>query len=621
MTMKTLYTSPFPALALSVTLALAAAAVMSAHASDIATGTSIAVTNATTLRQGDAFTGVLPHTQPLHIVVALKLRNPVQLQSLVAAHRTLAPAQFSTLHAPTQLQAQAVAKYLSQAGFNHVVIAPNNMLVSADGNAGIAQAAFRTSFARVQTLDGRVAFANDSEAHIPTLLQDSVLSVIGLQNVYQVHSFAQRMQPKANGATFSITGHNPLEFSSIYGGTGVRTGAGVTVGIISEGDLTQAIADLHTFTANNGLATVSTQVVNTGTPSGDTSGTTEWDIDGQDIVGAAGGQIGKIIYYVSPAMSNPDIVAAFNGAMSANAAKIINVSLGECEIGAKADGSAAAAAQIFQAAVAQGQTFAVATGDSGADECKNGGITPSWPANSPYVLAVGGTTLNASTTTWGSETVWIGGGGSPSTYELKPSWQNALVPGIKRGVPDIAMEGDPDSGAIVVVNGGYQQWGGTSLATPIFVGLWARMIAIKGTSIGFAPPLLYQLPATDFHDVTVGTNGGEAAKVGYDFATGRGSVILNRLVGQLGAPSPLVPDFSVTASGLVAKFTDHSTDSAGTITSHLWAFGDNGTSTAANPSHLYPKAGVYTVSETVTDNAGYALAKTTSVTVGSVPPR
>jgi PKD repeat protein len=141
------------------------------------------------------------------------------------------------------------------------------------------------------------------------------------------------------------------------------------------------------------------------------------------------------------------------------------------------------------------------------------------------------------------------------------------------------------------------------------------MIAIKGTGIGFAAPQLYQLPATVFHDITVGNNGGETAKVGYDFATGRGSVILSALVSRLGAPSPLVVSFSETSSGLIATFTDHSTDSAGTLTSHTWNFGDGGASTLANPSHFFPKAGVYSVSETVSDTAGYEVAQTTSVTV------
>ena len=613
--MTTLHNSSVPALAMTISLALAAAAVMSARASGVPASLGAAVASTTVLHPGDVFTGVLAHTQPMHIVVALKLRNPDRLNSLVAAHQTLTSTQFSTRHEPTQMQAQTVATYLTQMGFRNVVIASNHLLVSADGTAGAAQAAFQTSFARVLTQDGRAAFANNSDAHIPATLQDSVLSVIGLQNVYQAHTFAQRAQAKTLAGAAVVAPHDPTDFSSIYGGTGVPTAAGVTVGIITEGDMIQSVADLKTFTTANSLATVATQVIYTGADSGDNSGNGEWSIDTQDIVGASGGQVGQIILYAAPSLTDADLLADFNTAVTANVAKVINVSIGGCETSAKNDGTAAASDQLFELAVAQGQTFSIATGDKGADECQNGGTTPSWPADSPYVVAVGGSTLDASTTTWSSETVWVDAGGSPSTFEPKPVWQNALVPGTKRGLPDVAMDADPNSGAEVYVNGGLEQWGGTSLASPIFVGLWARMIAIKGTSIGFAAPLLYQAPSADFHDITVGNNGGEVAKVGYDFASGRGSVILSVLANQVGVPSPLVANFSETTSGLIAKFTDHSTDSAGTIITHAWVFGDGGTSTAASPSHLYPKAGVYTVSETVSDTAGYVIAQTTAVTI------
>jgi len=611
----TLRNSPVPALAMTISLALAAAAVMSARASDVPASLGAAVASTTALHPGDVFTGVLPHTQPMHIVVALKLQNSDQLNSLVAAHQTLTPAQFSANYAPTTAQAQAVATYLRQTGFTNVVISPNHLLVSADGTADSSQAAFQTSFARVLTHDGRVAFANNSDAHMPTSLQGSVLSVIGLQSAYQAQTFAQRALVNAGGGAASIAAHDPVQFSSIYGGTGVQTAAGVSVGIVTEGDMTQSIADLNSFTSSNSLATVTTQVIYTAPDSGDTSGDDEWSIDTQDIVGSAGGQVGQLILYVTPALTNTGLLTAFNAAITDNVAKIINVSIGECETDAQLDGTAAAADQMFQAAVAQGQTFSIASGDKGANLCGTGIPTPSWPASSPYVVAVGGTTLDASTTTWSSETVWVDGGGAPSGFEPKPVWQNALVSGAKRGVPDIAMDADPNSGALVYVNGQIQQYGGTSLASPIFVGQWARMIAIKGTAIGFAAPQLYQLPATVFHDITVGNNGGETAKVGYDFATGRGSVILSTLVSQLGAPSPLVVSFSETSSGLIATFTDHSTDSAGTLTSHTWNFGDGGASTLANPSHFFPKAGVYSVSETVSDTAGYEVAQTTSVTV------
>jgi pseudomonalisin len=627
MTASTLRSSPLTTLALAITLVLTTAGT-SAQAADLTNGGLAhgitAVAHATQLRNGDAISGMLPGTHPMHVVVALTLRNEDQLDSLIAAHQILTPTQFATQHAPTQAQAQAVADYLDRMGFRNVVIAPNRMLVSADGTADSARAAFLTSFSQVKTQEGRIAFANDTDAHIPTALQSSVLSVIGLQNVYQAHTLIQHLQSNA-AAGATVTGHNPTEFSSIYGGTGVATAAGVTIGIVSEGDLTQTLADLNTYTTNNGLATVSTKIVDTNGTSGDTSNTDEWDLDSQTVVGVGGGQVGQIIFYRVPSLLNANIVADLNTAMTANAAKIINVSLGECETAANSDGSAAAADKILKAAAAQGQTFSVATGDSGANECGAlPGITPSWPASSPYSVAVAGTLLNATTTTWSGEIVWNNltshngaTGGSPSTFEPKPSWENALVPGTKRG-PDIAFDASPFSDALIVFNGAGAGVGGTSLAAPIFSGLWARVIAVKGTTVGFAAPLLYQLPATDFHDVTVGNNNGETAKVGYDFASGRGSLILNRAIAHIGAPAdvPPVANFSDTALGLVASFTDSSTDSDGTIASHAWTFGDGSTSTAANPHHTYATAGTYSVKETVTDNGGASDAKTESLTLG-----
>ncbi len=82
-----------------------------------------------------------------------------------------------------------------------------------------------------------------------------------------------------------------------------------------------------------------------------------------------------------------------------------------------------------------------------------------------------------------------------------------------------------------------------------------------------------------------------------------------------GTPSA---NFSFVTNGLVATFTDSSTDSGGTIGSHSWTFGDGGTSTATSPSHTYAAAGTYSVTETVTDSVnGSSNAKTASVTVSS----
>jgi PKD repeat protein len=78
---------------------------------------------------------------------------------------------------------------------------------------------------------------------------------------------------------------------------------------------------------------------------------------------------------------------------------------------------------------------------------------------------------------------------------------------------------------------------------------------------------------------------------------------------------PPVANFSYSTNGLIATFTDSSTDSDGTVASHAWTFGDGSTSTAASPSHTYAAGGTYSVAETVKDNLGAANTKTVSVTV------
>ncbi|WP_266157742.1 RICIN domain-containing protein [Dyella silvatica] len=90
------------------------------------------------------------------------------------------------------------------------------------------------------------------------------------------------------------------------------------------------------------------------------------------------------------------------------------------------------------------------------------------------------------------------------------------------------------------------------------------------------------------------------------------------IVGAAAGGTPIA-NFGYTTNGLTATFTDSSTDTGGTITSHAWTFGDKATSTTTSPSHTYTAAGTYSVTETVTDSAnGKTSSKTASVTVSSV---
>ena len=342
----------------------------------------------------------------------------------------------------------------------------------------------------------------------------------------------------------SETSHLPTAWPTIYNATSLPTGANTTVGIITAGSLTQTLKDLATFVKDQKLATPTTSTVNVGgTGTSSSSGPTEWDIDSQDSLGAAGGVLKSMIFYNAKALTDADMTSMFNRAVSDNKAQVINVSLGECETDAKSDGSLASDDQIFETGVAQGQTFAVASGDSGSYECTTKTSAQSYPGVSPYVISVGGTTVyTTSAGAWSSETVWAcssgsncqkdgGGGGGVSSTETAPSWQTSsgvLGTSTKRGVPDVAFAGNPATGVSAIVNGKSAQWGGTSLATPIFVGFWARIQSAHSNSLAFPASAIYKYgvanESTLFHDITSGSNGGYSAKTGWDYTSGFGSI-------------------------------------------------------------------------------------------------
>ena len=476
----------------------------------------------------------MPSGAPISIVVSLKLRNKAQLDRTIAdMHQGQRPAisadEFMRSYAPTDAQAQAVVRHLSQSGFTHIQIAGNRLLISAEGNAAGAKTAFHTTL--IQFNDGqRLVHANNSNAQVPVALGATVLSVLGLQNAKTAHIMARPAVAGTKLVPSGIVAHDPFYFSTIYDGLGTKPASMATVGIIAQGDLSQTLIDLQQFQKSHKLA-VPVSTVLTGPANDDNSGMVEWNMDSQTSIGAAGGSMKQLIFYVAPTLENTDLTTAYNQVVVDHKASVINVSLGECEVDSSNDGTNAAEDQIFESAVAQGQTFSVSSGDSGSDECGDGGTHQSYPAVSPYVMAIGGTTLNTDNMgEYITETVWNGGGGGPSSTESAPQWQTqsgVLKGSTQRGVPDVAFDGDPASGASVIINGSPQLWGGTSLSAPIFTGIWARMQSIYDNQAGFAGAWIYKQGAKTpkvFHDITVGNNGAFSAAPGWDYATGWGSI-------------------------------------------------------------------------------------------------
>ena len=168
-----------------------------------------------------------------------------------------------------------------------------------------------------------------------------------------------------------------------------------------------------------------------------------------------------------------------------------------------------------------GVAVTVSAGDSG--------YGAQFPASSPHVVAVGGTSLTRASNPRGwSETVWNGTGSGCSTVFAKPSWQTDSGCG-KRTVGDVAAVADPNTGVAVYGPGstgksGWYVFGGTSAAAPII----AAAYAINGGPVNHAADVYSQ--ATALNDVAAGSNGfckkGSylcTAAGGYDGPTGLGT--------------------------------------------------------------------------------------------------
>jgi pseudomonalisin len=505
--------------------------------------------------------GLAPSDQSITVRVALKIQNQAALVSYITSANDpssanygqfLTPAQFAASYAPSAAQVQQVTNYLTSAGFGNIAVEPNNLLISATGTIADADAAFNTSIEQFNQL-GNVVFGNTQPAEVPAALGSLVGSVLGLNTIGQMKS-TLTTRSQVSVPAYDVS-YNPQGFSQIYGATGVPAASNASVAVIAEGDVSGVITDLRTAENAFGLPQVPVSVVQVGLASPDTSGADEWDLDTQYASGMAG-NLKHLYIYTATSMTDSDLALAFSRWVTDNKARGANASFGECEIFPYLDGSMLADDNTVLEAAAQGQTLFSSTGDTGSFcpvEVGENGVPAgapmvNYPAASQYATAVGGTTLLAdSDGNYDEEIAWYAGGGGISQFEYSPYWQvDANIPSAtelsSRGVPDIAMDADPYSGANVYVNGAVEVVGGTSLSSPLSLGVWARLISAK-PKLGFAPIRYYGLydgtglvgsyPEGGFHDITLGVDGLYSAAPGWDYTTGLGSLWVSQLFADL----------------------------------------------------------------------------------------
>jgi pseudomonalisin len=323
--------------------------------------------------------------------------------------------------------------------------------------------------------------------------------------------------------------------------------------------------------------------------------------------------------------------------VSQDRATALSASLGECDYIAFLDGAMLTTDEALAEGALQGQSAFASTGDNGY-ACPEGASTGvpegppgvSWPADGEYTTGVGGTTLIADDQgNVTNEIAWIGGGGGISPWETAAPWTlQANGAGQTweftnqggRSVPDVAALADSNTPYLVYQNTASGPSatgvGGTSVSSPLTMGLWARVQNVYDDALGLAQLDFYSLyntanPATPegtpigsifvpnsnpttvtgFRDIVLGTNGGCVAKPGYDYCTGIGSVQAADLAKALasfagpkhGSSSP--GDGSAGSQGGASSQAGSSTGSSGTESSPSTG---KSTNTTVRP-HAKPK--------------------------------
>jgi subtilase family serine protease len=353
-------------------------------------------------------------------------------------------------------------------------------------------------------------------------------------------------QPKLTSQTPS--GLPPSQIARVYGLSGLSPsssdGAGQIIAIVDAYHDPSALSDLNTWNRQYGYPTLSTcsslsqsgpcfeQADPQGTPSVNSGWVLEESLDIEWAHAEAPGA--KIVLVEAASSSDSNLFGAVQYADRLGANEV-SMSWG----GSEFSGETADDSYLSN----PGTLYTASAGDSGHGA--------EYPAASPDVVAVGGTTLNGCSGTscagFTGETAWSSSGGGVSSIEALPSFQSSYggpvygaatigaLTANMRGIPDVSFEADPNTGVSVYDSTRYQGqagWftlGGTSVGAPNWAGILAAGRSTGATALEGNGAIYGGGYTTNLRDITSGTNGSCGtdctAGPGYDLVTGLGSPI------------------------------------------------------------------------------------------------
>lgn len=529
-------------------------------------------------------------------------------------HQFLTPVQFAARFGVPAATYDRVRSWLQSGGLAIDQTASSGDWVEAQGTVAQLEHLFSTPIDSY--LVKGVSFVADTSApSVPA--GDSIMSVVGLNSLQRFSTPTPPAKAAATQQSPSVPGclpscnYNPSDLWSMYDMPSSNTGQGQTLAIFGEGQTTDVINNLRDFENMHKLPQVPVTVNDVGPgPFTDDSNQIEWDLDTQASTGMAPDTYGVDLYFANQ-LFDAQVESLFTAWVNdPNGPKQANASFGECETNPTnpvtgplaqqpygselGDELEPVAEQTLQEAVLEGRTLFSSAGDTGSScpvlvlpvaGAGNGLANQAvpfdnYPCASDYAVCVGGTELYSDGNTPPSralENAWEFTGGGAALFQAEPQFQqgdsavnipcaidendNPFPAGtICRGAPDVAsLSGNVyDNAYNFVENGTASTEGGTSLSSPLWVGMWTRIQAaapattsttttevpgpgkngnkhprtetvstVTYPGLGFADYPIYKVGessnyANDFFDVTIGDNGYYHAATGWDYVSGWG---------------------------------------------------------------------------------------------------
>jgi len=604
---------------------LAAASSVVALASPSGAGTTFKLTSALTVLRSSSSPRVPEHSSSLgalapatdiHLDVTLNLPDPSAVTAFITSlsqrgspnfRHFLRPGQFGQLFGPPLSQVAAVEAELRSDGLRPGPVSPDRLSIPVTATASAIDRAFHVNLLAYRLANGRKAFTTLSPPSIPASVAADVQGVLGLSDLVPSMSLALHSTkvrdtnvPLRHARAAAATGgptpcaaatatantygsYTANQLATYYDMTPLYAdgdfGQGVHVAMVElEVDAPTDIASYQSCYGTH--AVVNYMPVDGGaTPDHQYGkyGSGEAALDIEDVIGLA--PEATIDVYQGPDNSDTSqTVDVWSAIINADTDQIISTGWGGCE----PDSDPAlleAEHSLFSQAATQGQVIFAASGDYGSTDClpDQGSAYASQlavddPASEPYVIGVGGTSINPNSQT---ETAWNdsgsgngAGGGGVSAKWCMPAYQDqSSLTGLinpdsvsaptacgtkrpyMREVPDVSADADPVSGYITYWDGAWQGGeGGTSAAAP----LWAAAAALIDSSpycseygstdaTGTLSTTLYQIADSAYYsgaffDVTRGSNAYKPSSYtgslypttkGYDMATGLGTPLLS----------------------------------------------------------------------------------------------